>query len=625
MAMVNLLNGKDSRWLQLEVCREFQRQKCSRPDTECKFAHPPANVEVQNGRVTACYDSIKGRCNREKPPCKYFHPPQHLKDQLLINGRNHLALKNALMQQMGLSPGQPLVPGQVQAVAANPYLTGMPQVGSTYSPYFAPGPIMPTIMQDPTGVGSPLGVVPQTVVAQQKMPRSDRLEVCREFQRGACKRAESECRFAHPADSVTSNEDGTVTVCMDAVKGRCNRDPCRYFHPPLHLQAQIKAAQSRASAPAAVSPLLAQPPSAAAAVAAAAAAALEIGKKRPREPSTADTDLLLMDMKSVGSFYYENFAFPAGVVPYKRPAADKSGMPVYQPNAATTYQQLMQLQQPFVPVSCEYPTSPAPPPSSSASPSIPEAAAGGVAVTAHQTPISMAMAYVQQAQLQQSQVQQPQPPPPQPQLLPKESEAGASTVVTSSAGLTSLPAQQPVTVFPDPAAMAKEVAQQNYAKAIKLAAMSQSLTASQLNPLNYTGVTLNKQTLAVPQPALRYPAAIPFTGLNLGLAAANPYSAALAQQNFLNIARPPAAALQLNPYSIMRPAVASYAGVATTAAPMINGGLLAAAQYSNAAAAAATVSTAPVAPSAAMAAVAAQTNNNNNNVVVQPFKKLKTS
>lgn len=37
---------------------------------------------------------------------------------------------------------------------------------------------MPTIMQDPTGVGSPLGVIPQTVVTQQKMPRSDRLEVC---------------------------------------------------------------------------------------------------------------------------------------------------------------------------------------------------------------------------------------------------------------------------------------------------------------------------------------------------------------------------------------------------------------------------------------------------------------
>lgn len=308
MNMTNLLNGKDSRWLQLEVCREYQRNKCSRPDTECKFAHPPANVEVQNGRVTACYDSIKGRCNREKPPCKYFHPPQHLKDQLLINGRNHLALKNAIMQQMGISPGQPVLPGQVPTVtqATNPYLAGMPT--STYSPYFPPGHLMPTLLgpADPSGVSQLGPVVQQTVVpqAQQKIPRSDRLEVCREFMRGACKRAESECRFAHPQDSVTTHEDGSVTVCMDAVKGRCAREPCRYFHPPLHLQAQIKAAQSRATA---------------------------------------------MDMKTMGSFYYENFAFP-GMVPYKRTAADKSGIPVYQPGA-TTYQQLMQLQQPFVPVS----------------------------------------------------------------------------------------------------------------------------------------------------------------------------------------------------------------------------------------------------------------------------------
>ena len=64
--------------------------------------------------------------------------------------------------------------------AQNPYLTGMPQVGNTYSPYFAPSPIMPTIMgpADPTGVGNPLGVVQQTVAMPQKMPRTDRLEVC---------------------------------------------------------------------------------------------------------------------------------------------------------------------------------------------------------------------------------------------------------------------------------------------------------------------------------------------------------------------------------------------------------------------------------------------------------------
>lgn len=66
MAMVNNLlaigsNVKDSRWLTLEVCREYQRNKCTRTDTECKFAHPPPHVEVQNGRVTACFDSIKVR------------------------------------------------------------------------------------------------------------------------------------------------------------------------------------------------------------------------------------------------------------------------------------------------------------------------------------------------------------------------------------------------------------------------------------------------------------------------------------------------------------------------------------------------------------------------------------
>ena len=67
--MANLMNGmspmlalatqKDSRWLTLEVCREYQRNKCSRTENECKFAHPPQQVEVQNGRVTACFDSIK--------------------------------------------------------------------------------------------------------------------------------------------------------------------------------------------------------------------------------------------------------------------------------------------------------------------------------------------------------------------------------------------------------------------------------------------------------------------------------------------------------------------------------------------------------------------------------------
>lgn len=45
-------------------------------------------------------------------------------------------------------------------------------------------------------------------------------------------------------------------------------------------------------------------------------------------------------------------------MPYKRPAPDNKGYPLYQPSAAA-YQQLMQLQsqQPYVPVSCEYSSS----------------------------------------------------------------------------------------------------------------------------------------------------------------------------------------------------------------------------------------------------------------------------
>lgn len=52
---------------------------------------------------------------------------------------------------------------------------------STYSPYYAPGHLVPALLgPDPSTVGSPLGhtVVQQAVpVAQQKIARSDRLEV----------------------------------------------------------------------------------------------------------------------------------------------------------------------------------------------------------------------------------------------------------------------------------------------------------------------------------------------------------------------------------------------------------------------------------------------------------------
>ncbi|KRZ70767.1 Muscleblind-like protein [Trichinella papuae] len=138
MAMVNhLMNVKDSRWLQLEVCREFQRGQCARSEGECKFAHPPSHVEVQNGRVTACYDSIKGRCTRENPKCKYLHPPQHLKDQLLINGRQNLAIKNLLMTQMSTPTISPIGVSPLTVPGTNAILSGVATAATAYNPYAA--------------------------------------------------------------------------------------------------------------------------------------------------------------------------------------------------------------------------------------------------------------------------------------------------------------------------------------------------------------------------------------------------------------------------------------------------------------------------------------------------------
>lgn len=97
VTMSSLVRSKDSQWLQLDICREFQRNKCPRTD-DCKYPHPPPHVEVVSGKVMACYDSFKGRCNREV--CKYFHPPGHLTEQLLLKGRNHLAVKNAMVQHV---------------------------------------------------------------------------------------------------------------------------------------------------------------------------------------------------------------------------------------------------------------------------------------------------------------------------------------------------------------------------------------------------------------------------------------------------------------------------------------------------------------------------------------------
>jgi len=59
------------------------------------------------------------------------------------------------------------------------------------------------------------------------------------------------CPYAHPQAHCPLDADGLVTVCVDYVKGKCARDSCKYFHPPDHLVAQLKAVKAQSAAAAA--------------------------------------------------------------------------------------------------------------------------------------------------------------------------------------------------------------------------------------------------------------------------------------------------------------------------------------------------------------------------------------
>ncbi|XP_037630887.1 muscleblind-like protein 1 isoform X10 [Sebastes umbrosus] len=205
--------------------------------------------------MSPCRDT--GRCSREN--CKYLHPPPHLKTQLEINGRNNLIQqKNMAMlaQQMHLAnammPGTQLQPVPMFSVTPSlaTNVNAAAVAAAAFNPYL--GPVSPGLMPAdmlPSGsvlvTSNPNVPVPAAAAAAaQKLMRTDRLEVCREYQRGNCTRGENDCRFAHPSDStMIDTNDNTVTVCMDYIKGRCSREKCKYFHPPAHLQAKIKAAQ----------------------------------------------------------------------------------------------------------------------------------------------------------------------------------------------------------------------------------------------------------------------------------------------------------------------------------------------------------------------------------------------
>ncbi|XP_041111982.1 muscleblind-like protein 3 isoform X3 [Polyodon spathula] len=358
---VNVSMSRDTKWLTLEVCREFQRGTCSRSDAECKFAHPARSCHVENGRVIACFDSLKGRCTREN--CKYLHPPPHLKTQLEINGRNNLIHQKTAAAMMAQQM-QFMMPGtQLQPMTTFPMTSSLatsPAMAS-FSPYLSHmssgmGLVPELFPNTPMLVsGNPTVAVGGSSAGQKHM-RTDKLEVCREFQRGNCTRGETDCRYAHPMEmAMIDGCENSVVVCMDYIKGRCSREKCKYFHPPTHLQAKIKAAQHQANQNAAMT----QPDAR--------------SLKRPLQPTL-------------------DLAVPPGALQPlpKRPALEKAngGTAVFNPSMSMFhYQQAlanmqMQMQQPaFIPtgsVLCMTPTAGIVPMMHSATPSTVTSAAASV-------------------------------------------------------------------------------------------------------------------------------------------------------------------------------------------------------------------------------------------------------
>lgn len=245
-------------------------------------------------------------------------------------------------------------------------------------------------------------------------------------------------------------------------------------------------------------------------------------------------------------------------VPFKRPAAEKSGIPVYQPGA-TTYQQLMQLQQPFVPVSCEYP-SPSPSASSTTNPQSSTANpisnnninaivnnsnnsntnnsnSNAVVTSSPQHTYNNHLASSEQTDKSEQNTsstttpelsatatsvispplitiptnhQQPAPQSSLPNTNPYAVVPfGTATYSTptvpysaySHASIYSHPltaSSSTQSLYADPATIAKEVAQKNYANALKMAAASNAYSGKPLTALSYTGVALNKALIQTP-------------------------------------------------------------------------------------------------------------------------------
>lgn len=203
---------RDSSWLELDVCREFLRDSCSRTAEECKYAHPTGSVVIKDGnKVTCCFDYLKDRCSREM--CKYLHPSVTIKDKLILAGKQYgqaLAVTTKTLLPPPLSPA-------IQPVS----LGGAFQLPLSF--------INPNISASSIGTSSNFSHSPPPHIS----PVSQKIPLCEEFEVDQnCSKGDI-CLYAHPGPYVRRNNDNTVTVCWNFINGYCRHQNCWFYHPPL--------------------------------------------------------------------------------------------------------------------------------------------------------------------------------------------------------------------------------------------------------------------------------------------------------------------------------------------------------------------------------------------------------
>ncbi|XP_020593848.1 zinc finger CCCH domain-containing protein 28-like [Phalaenopsis equestris] len=236
--------------LSVEVCKEFIRRTCRRPEIDCKFAHPPSTVTIEQDRVVVCIDSLRDKCFRGRT-CRYFHPPPQMQASLrkeigMEDTKDPMALRYLGSSDKLSSYLQPGNDHEIVPVCQDFLKNACNRRSCKYA--HPDSSAMGHLRRGLSPVLHSSTLVENGAIPTETLLYPDVIPVCKDFLKNACKR--DSCRYFHliPQSEVYLQQNGTliklsrsppppeteqktVSVCRDFLKNACQRDSCKYAHP----------------------------------------------------------------------------------------------------------------------------------------------------------------------------------------------------------------------------------------------------------------------------------------------------------------------------------------------------------------------------------------------------------